>query len=521
MTLPTNDFLLLTRRPDFSFKSGLRLHLNRQKQNVPEIRGTRTRILFKISAMNSDFSSHPAQNEAKPLWSGRFAGAPDAAMLRFSTSLPVDCRLWRHDIAGSIAHVEMLGAQAILPTEDAQIIAAGLRNLATQIENSSLDFDNAPDEDIHSFIERHLTAQIGPVAGKLHTARSRNDQIALDVRLYLKAALLETQNEIRALQSAFVARAEEHFGAILPGYTHLQRAQPVLLSHHLLAYFWMLERDFERLGECFARADVLPLGAAALAGTTFPIDREMVAKSLGFAQISLNSLDTVADRDHLIESVSALSLVALHLSRLAEELVLWSAPEWGFARLSDAFSTGSSIMPQKRNPDSMELVRGKAARVFGDLTALWTLVKSLPLTYNRDLQEDKPSLFDAFDTTISSLQIARGVMETVVFNVEKMKSVAGGGFATATDVADYLVRKGVPFREAHEITGAAVRKCENSGRELEDLTLEEWKKLDARFDEGVFEAVSVEGSVAARQSAGGTAPIRVAEQLERAKALLP
>ena len=469
---------------------------------------------------NLDSSQNPALNDTKPLWSGRFAGAPDAAMLRFSTSLPVDCRLWRHDIRGSLAHVQMLGAQGILPADESQIIADGLRQLALQIESGELGFVGAPDEDIHSFIERNLTLQIGPVAGKLHTARSRNDQISLDVRLYLKEALLETQAEIRALQAAFVARAQEHFGAILPGYTHLQRAQPVLLSHHLLAYFWMLERDFERLGECFARADVLPLGAAALAGTTFPIDRERVARDLGFARVSLNSLDTVADRDHMIESVSALSLVALHLSRLGEELVLWSAPEWGFARLSDAFSTGSSIMPQKRNPDSMELVRGKAARVFGALTTLWTLVKALPLTYNRDLQEDKPSLFDAFDTVISSLQIARGVIETTIFGVEKMRAVAGGGFATATDVADYLVRLGIPFREAHEITGAAVQLCESSGRELADLTLAEWQNLDARFDEGVFAAVSVEGSVAARQSEGGTAPVRVREQLERAKSVL-
>ncbi|MBW3637611.1 MAG: argininosuccinate lyase, partial [Armatimonadetes bacterium] len=408
--------------------------------------------------------SSPDSN--KPLWSGRFDSAPDAAMLRFSTSLPVDCRLWRYDIEGSIAHVEMLGECAILPREETHIIADGLRSLAVQIANGDLNFHDAPDEDIHSFIERHLTAQIGPVAGKLHTARSRNDQIALDVRLYLKDALSAAQSEVRALQRALVARAEEHFGAILPGYTHLQRAQPVLLSHHLLAYFWMLQRDFERIEENFARADVLPLGAAALAGTTFAIDRQLVAQKLGFAAVSPNSLDTVADRDHLIESTATLSIIALHLSRLAEEMVLWTSPEWDFARLSDAFSTGSSIMPQKRNPDSMELVRGKAARVFGDLTTLWTLVKGLPLTYNRDLQEDKEPLFDAFDSVISSLQIARGVIETVVFNVEKMKSAAGGGFSTATDVADYLVRKGIPFRQAHEITGAAVRRCETSGRGL-------------------------------------------------------
>ena len=464
--------------------------------------------------MNSD---SPA---SKPLWSGRFESAPDAAMLRFSTSLPVDCRLWRYDIRGSQAHVQMLGAQNIIPPAEAAQIRAELGQLYDDIESGALGFEGAPDEDIHSFVERHLTQRLGAVAGKLHTARSRNDQIALDVRLYLKEALAATIAEVRALQGALVEQAQAQMGAILPGYTHLQRAQPVLLSHHLLAYFEMLARDRERLEECLKRADVLPLGAAALAGTGFPIDREMVARELGFARVSQNSLDTVADRDHLIESVSALSLIALHLSRLGEEWVLWSSKEFDFCRLDDRFSTGSSIMPQKRNPDSMELVRGKAARVFGDLTTLWTLVKNLPLTYNRDLQEDKEPLFDAFDTILASLQIARGVIETTTFNSEKMKGAAGGGFATATDVADYLVRRGVPFREAHEITGAAVRLCESSGRELWDLTLEEWQNLDARFDAAVFDAVRVEGSVAARTSPGGTAPARVREQLARARRTL-
>ena len=457
---------------------------------------------------------------SKPLWSGRFEGAPDAAMLQFSTSLPFDSRLWRYDIRGSQAHVQMLGARDIIPPDEAARISEGLENLFADLESGALTFEAAPDEDIHSFIERHLTQRLGGVAGKLHTARSRNDQIALDVRLYLKDALSATIEAVRALQGAFVMQAQAHGGAILPGYTHLQRAQPVLLSHHLLAYFQMLDRDRQRLEECLTRADVLPLGAAALAGTGFPIDREMVAQTLGFARVSENSLDTVADRDHLIESVSALSLIALHLSRLGEEWVIWSSKEFDFCRLDDRFSTGSSIMPQKRNPDSMELVRGKAARVFGDLTTLWTLVKALPLTYNRDLQEDKEPLFDAFDTVLASLQIARGVVETTTFNVEHMKGVAGGGFATATDVADYLVRRGVPFREAHEITGAAVRLCETSGRELWDLTLDEWRALDGRFDEAVFKAVRVEGSVAARISEGGTAPARVKEQLERAKRTL-
>ena len=456
-------------------------------------------------------------NFSKPLWSGRFEGAPDAAMLRFSTSLPFDARLWRHDIRGSQAHVQMLGACRIIPADEAAQIGAALERIAADLESGVLGFEGAPDEDIHSFIERNLTEKLGPIAGKLHTARSRNDQIALDVRMYLKESLAQTSAQVRALQRVLVEQAQRHLGAIMPGYTHLQRAQPVLLSHHLLAYYQMLARDAERLGECLARADVLPLGAAALAGTSFPIDREMVARDLGFARVSENSLDTVADRDHLIESVSALSIIALHLSRLGEEWVLWSSKEFDFCRLDDRFSTGSSIMPQKRNPDSMELIRGKSARVFGDLTTLWTLVKGLPLTYNRDLQEDKEPLFDAFDTVMNGLQIARGVVETTTFNVERMKAAAGGGFSTATDVADYLVRMGVPFREAHEITGAAVRKCESSARELWDLTLQEWRELDARFDEKVHEVVQVEGSVAARTSAGGTAPARVREQLERAK----
>ena len=459
-------------------------------------------------------------SSSKPLWSGRFESAPDAAMLQFSTSLPFDSRLWRHDIRGSQAHVSMLGACDIIPAAEAERIRAELDALAADLESGALNFADAPDEDIHSFVERHLTQRLGPIAGKLHTARSRNDQIALDVRLYLKDALGATIAATRALQAALIAQAETNMGAIMPGYTHLQRAQPVLLSHHLLAYFQMFARDRERLEQCLVRADVLPLGVAALAGTGFPIDRQMVADELGFARVSENSLDTVADRDHLIESVAALSIIALHLSRMGEEWVNWSSKEFDFCRLDDRFSTGSSIMPQKRNPDSMELVRGKSARVLGDLTALWTLVKGLPLTYNRDLQEDKEPLFDAFDTVLGSLQIARGVVETTTFNLARMKAVAGGGFSTATDVADYLVRRGVPFREAHEITGAAVRLCENSGRELPDLTMQEWRELDERFDEGVMEAVVVEGSVAARASQGGTAPVRVAEQLARAKASL-
>lgn len=453
----------------------------------------------------------------KALWGGRFSDAPDEAMARFSTSLPIDARLWQYDIRGSIAHAEMLARAHVISPEDGAQIVAGLRALGDDLHAGTLTFDDAPDEDIHSFVERNLTLRIGPVAGKLHTARSRNDQIALDVRLFLKDALIEAKNGLRDVQNALIKRADEHIDAILPGYTHLQRAQPVLLAHHLLAYFWMFQRDVERLGECYSRANILPLGAAALAGTTFPIDRHFVAAQLGFRTISENSMDTVADRDHLIESVSALTLIALHLSRLAEELVLWSAPEFGFVTLHERFATGSSIMPQKKNPDSMELIRGKSARVIGDLNTLIVLVKGLPLTYNRDLQEDKEPLFDAFDTVLASLQIARGVLESVTFHTAKMKSAAGGGFSTATDVADYLVRKGVPFREAHEVVGKVVNYCEERNRQLDELLYIEWHSLDERFGEDVLEAATVEASVAARTSYGGTAPIRVREQLQKAR----
>ena len=457
----------------------------------------------------------------KALWSGRFASSPDAAMMQFSTSLPFDCRLWKHDICGSRAHVSMLAHVRVLDMEERDTIIGGLNEIETEIASGALGFQDAPDEDIHSFIERVLTEKIGAVAGKMHTARSRNDQIALDVRLYLKGKLRETHDEIKALQEVFLSRADEFLlpqnAAILPGYTHLQRAQPVLLSHHLLAYWQMLQRDRERVLDCLRRADVLPLGAAAMAGTPFPIDRHFVAEQLGFARVSENSMDTVASRDHLIESVSALAILALNLSRLAEEIVMWSAPEFGFVTLDDRFSTGSSIMPQKKNPDSMELVRGKSARVVGSLMTLLTLVKSLPLTYNRDLQEDKEPLFDAFDTAISSTRIARGVIETATFHTQKMRAAAGGGFSTATDVADYLVNLGIPFRQAHEIVGKVVQWCEENGRELEDLTLQQWQSLDARFDNRVLEACRVENSVAARQSYGGTSPIRVREQLARAR----
>lgn len=454
------------------------------------------------------------------MWGGRFREGPDEAMQRFNTSLPVDARLWRYDLRGSLAHVGMMGACGILTPEDAAALSAGLRALEADFEAGQIDLAAAPDEDIHSLVERLLHERLGPVAGRLHTARSRNDQIALDVRLYLLDALAEVGAAVHGLQAVLLRRAEENARVILPGYTHLQRAQPVLLAHHLLAYFWMLQRDRERLAAARARCDVMPLGAAALAGTTFPIDRGVTTGLLGMSAVSPNSMDSVSSRDHMLESVAALAIIACHLSRLAEEWILWSTAEFGFITLDDRFSTGSSIMPQKKNPDSMELVRGKSGRVTGDLMSLLTMCKGLPLTYNKDLQEDKEPLFDAFDTTLATLSIAAGVVETTTFHVEAMRAAAGGGFSTATDAADYLVRRGVPFREAHEIIGRVVQQCEAGGLELEQLELADWQAVDARFDGEVLQVVTPESSVAARTSAGGTAPERVLEQLAQARATL-
>lgn len=453
------------------------------------------------------------------LWGGRFQGGPNAAMQAFSSSLPVDGRLWPYDIQGSLAHVEMLARVGILPTSEAAHIQIGLEGIATDLENGHLRLEGQADEDIHSFIERVLTERIGAVAGKLHTGRSRNDQVILDVRLYLKDALRAVQHELRELQQALLQQAEAHQETVLPGYTHLQHAQPVLLAHHLLAYVWMLQRDGERLEECYRRADVLPLGAAALAGTTFPVDRFFVAHRLGFGAVSGNSMDTVSDRDPLIESVFVLSLIMLHLSRLAEEWVLWSTEEFSFLELDEAFSTGSSIMPQKKNPDSMELVRGKTGRVLGSLQNLMVMIKGLPLTYNRDLQEDKEPLFDAFDTALACLRIATGAAGTAVFNVDAMRAQAHTAFSTATDIADYLVGQGVPFREAHEVVGRVVRYCMEHHQELRDLSLMEWQTLDGRFEESVMDRVEVDDSVASRTSHGGTALPEVQRQLHELRSL--
>lgn len=454
------------------------------------------------------------------LWGGRFEGTTDSLVWTFNQSLPFDQKLWREDITGSIAHATMLGKQGIIPQADADKIVAGLQALYADLESGATALP--PDaEDIHSAVEGLLTERLGKeVAGKLHTARSRNDQIATDVRLWLRTALDDLRKELTKLRVQLIALAETNLGTVLPGRTHHQHAQPVLLSHHLLAYFWMLSRDDARLADCRKRLNYLPLGAGALAGTPFPIDREFVAQQLGFDGVCPNSLDAVADRDFAVEFCASASLLQLHLSRLAEELVLWSAPEFGFVELADSVTTGSSIMPQKKNPDVAELIRGKTGRVYGDLTTLLTLMKGLVLTYNKDMQEDKEPLFDAAETVTLCVSLMHRMLESAHFKPERMKQAMRGDFSTATDLADALAADGVPFREAHEIVGRIVRGCIEKRIGLEDLTLPDLTTYDPRFTEKALEAITPEASANARTSQGGTARKAVEAQLELARTAL-
>ncbi|HID07155.1 MAG TPA: argininosuccinate lyase, partial [Armatimonadetes bacterium] len=405
--------------------------------------------------------------DATPVWAGRFEGTMNERALRFSTSFPFDKRLYRFDILASIAHVEMLGAQGILRQDEALQIATALRSILNDIETGKLSLEGA-DEDIHSFVERVLTERIGELGGKLHTARSRNDQVATDVRLWTRWALGQLAGAVHKVASALVEQAHRHIDTLMPGFTHLQHAQPIRLAHHLLAYFWMFMRDAERLREIYKRVNVSPLGAGALAGVDFPIDPQRTARALGFTRCADNSIDAVSDRDFAIEFVSCCSIIMVHLSRLGEELVLWSTPEFGFVILDDAFCTGSSIMPQKKNPDIAELIRGKCGRVAGHLTALIMLLKGLPLSYNRDLQEDKMALFDAFDTTYESLQLMADVITTAQFQPHRMRNALRGDFSTATDLANALVRKGIPCRQAHAIVGKLVRDLLEQGRTFDE-----------------------------------------------------
>ena len=444
----------------------------------------------------------------------------DALVHEFNASLAFDKRLWPYDIQGSISHVKMLGECGIIPQADAETIANGLETLALELESGAAAL--SPDaEDVHMAVEALLTERIGPVAGKLHTARSRNDQVATDLRLYVRDAIDGLREQIAALQETLVGLAETHLDTLLPGMTHLQHAQPVRLAHHLLAYFWMLDRDRERLWETRARVNKLPLGAGALAGTTFPIDRERVAELLGFDGVIPNSLDAVSDRDFAIETVSALALVMVHLSRLCEELILWNSPEFGWVEMGDNVTTGSSIMPQKKNPDVAELVRGKAGRVFGDLTALLTLMKGLPLAYNKDMQEDKECVFDALDTAQICLSVMNTLLQNTEFKTEKMAASLSGDFSTATDLADYLVRQDLPFREAHAVVGKIVSDCLRRGMTLEDLTEEVLvtaSPLFAGADPAAL--VSPRGSADARSAFGGTGRNAVEQQLGMARTVL-
>lgn len=454
------------------------------------------------------------------MWGGRFAEGPSAIMREINASIPFDKALWRQDIAASKAHVAMLAAQAIVSAEDAAAISAGLDTIAGEYEATGVP-ENWDLEDIHMTTESRLAELIGPAAGRLHTARSRNDQVATDFRLWVRDAIDQADAGLRALQIALVTRADEHAESIMPGFTHLQTAQPVTLGHHLMAYYEMAARDRSRLADARARLNQCPLGSAALAGTGFPIDRATTAAALGFAGPTRNSLDSVSDRDFALDYLMAAAQIALHLSRLAEEFIIWASQPFGFASLPDALSTGSSIMPQKKNPDAAELVRGHAGRIIGSLTSLMITMKGLPLAYSKDMQDDKPPVFEAAGLLTLCLAAMEGMVAGTTFRTERMRAAAELGYATATDLADWLVRQAnIPFREAHHITGAAVKLAESRGIALDALPLADLQAIDARIDERVFAALSVDASVASRRSYGGTAPEQVRLRVAEARTAL-
>jgi len=452
-------------------------------------------------------------------WSGRFTQAADPAAERFTASLAFDRRLALHDVAGSVAWARALGRAGLLADGERDAIVKGLEAIRAEIEAGT--FPYRPElEDIHINVERRLVELAGPVGGKLHTGRSRNDQIALDERLYLRDVLAGVDEGLRRTQAALVGQAERGVDAPMPGYTHLQRAQPIVLAHHLLAYVFMLQRDRERFAGCRARADVLPLGSGALAGAGFAIDRDALARDLGFAAASPNSLDAVSDRDYLLEFLAGAAITGMHLSRLAADLTLWATAEFGFVEFSDAFATGSSMMPQKKNPDVAELVRGKSGRLYGNLVAVLTTMKGLPLTYNSDMQEDKEPFFDSVDTLEAVLGVLPPLLASLTFRTDRMRRAAGEHFATATDLADYLVRRGLPFREAHEVVGRVVRHALDAGKTLDGLTGEELRRFSSLFADDVGAAITVEASLRARAVTGGTAPEAVRRSLALARTLV-
>jgi argininosuccinate lyase len=458
------------------------------------------------------------KDEVKGHLRSRFQKGVDKMVEKYVASIPFDWRLYKQDIAGSMAHAQMLANQGLISKKDAELIIRGLASIREEIEQGKLEF-KLELEDIHMNIESRLFEKIGDVAGKLHTARSRNDQVALDLRLFVKEAIGETISKLKHFQLALLDVAEANKSVIMPGYTHLQQAQPVLFAHHLLAYFEMLQRDVMRFQDCLKRTDVLPLGSGALAGVGYSIDRDFVAKKLEFSELSRNSLDAVSDRDFVIEYEAAASIAMMHVSRLAEEIVLWSSEEFSFVELDEAYATSSSIMPQKKNPDVVELARGKTGRVYGNLLGLLTVMKGLPLAYNRDMQEDKEGLFDTADKLLTTLEVFAGLIKTLKIDADRMRQVMSGSYLLATDVADYLVRKGLPFRQAHKIVGELVQYAIGKSKSFGELSLDEYRSFSPLFADDVY-GITVDTSVAARNVIGGTAPEQVLASLSRARKLV-
>lgn len=453
------------------------------------------------------------------MWAGRFKKELDSRVNDFNSSISFDSRMYRQDIRGSMAHAAMLARQGIISGEDAKSIITGLGDILDDLESGRLEFDPSA-EDIHMFVEAELTARIGDAGKKLHTARSRNDQVALDIRLYLRDEIREVEGLLVGLLEAIYNKAKAHTGTIMPGYTHLQRAQPVTFAHHILAYAQMLRRDIGRLDDTQKRMNISPLGSCALAATTYPVDRESVAQELCMDGVTENSIDGVSDRDFVLELASALSIIMIHLSRFSEEIILWSSSEFGFVTLDDAYSTGSSIMPQKKNPDIAELVRGKAGRVTGSLVALSMVMKGLPLAYNKDMQEDKEAIFDALDTVKMCLELFTSMFATLTVNTDAMKKAASGGFIAATDCADYLVRRGLAFRDAYKVVGQLVAYCIDSGKTFEELTLDEYKSFHPSFDGGIYDAIDLDNCVNRRGVTGGPAVTSVESQLKSLAAFI-
>ena len=446
------------------------------------------------------------------LWGGRFKSGVNELVNTFNASISIDSRMYKEDILGSLAHVKMLGKQGIIPAKDSEKIVNGLNEILKRMENGVIHIDNSS-EDIHSFIESTLTYHIGDEGKKLHTGRSRNDQVALDTKLYVKKYLIVVANELLNLQTVILNKAKENINTIMPGYTHMQKAQPITFAHHIMAYAEMLKRDYGRLLDCYERMNEMPLGSGALATSTYPIDRNFVSNELGFNKPTVNSIDSVSDRDYAIEALSALSLIMMHLSRFSEEVILWCTGEFNFVELDDAYSTGSSIMPQKKNPDVAELVRGKTGRVYGDLMTLLTVMKGIPLAYNKDMQEDKEALFDGLDTVLISIQTFTGMLDTMKIKKDVMKKAASGGFTNATDVADYLVKKGEAFRNAHEIVGKIVLYCIDENKAIDDLSLDEFKSFSPFFEEDVYKAIDLITCVEERSVMGGPSSSSVQSQI--------